>query len=68
MANLMNERKRISRENQEMFLQKRSGERIVFLTKRKKKRRQVCEQRRRKKKKKKGKGLDMAINNTTQIK
>ena len=33
----MNERKRISKEIQEMFLQKRSGERITFLTKRKKK-------------------------------
>ena len=46
----MNKRKRISRENQEMFPQKRSGERFTFLTKGKeKKKRWVREQRRKKK-------------------
>ena len=48
--------------NHEKFLQKRSGERIAFLTKKK------ISMWAEKKKRRISKGLDMAINGTTQIK
>ena len=65
MADLLNERKIISRENQEIFLQKRSGE-IPYKEEEKEEDRYVSKEE--EKKGGGGKGQYTAINNTTQIK